>query len=114
MINPLLIAKVFHEALKTYNDGIGSTSLKHWEEAEEWQRESSLEQVQAHLDNPNLPDSWSHDSWMAEKIKKGWTYGLVRNDADKIHPMLVPYEQLPEGEKKKDKLIKAIVEALKD
>ena len=44
-----------------------------------------------------------HDVWAAGRIKDGWTYGPVRNDACKQHPCLVPYEELPEGEKEYDR-----------
>ena len=44
-----------------------------------------------------------HDVWAAGRIKDGWTYGPVRNDANKQHPCLVPYEELPEEEKAYDR-----------
>lgn len=44
-----------------------------------------------------------HDVWAAGRIKDGWTYGPVRDDASKQHPCLVPYEELPEGEKEYDR-----------
>ncbi|MBR4794156.1 MAG: Ryanodine receptor Ryr [Bacteroidaceae bacterium] len=44
-----------------------------------------------------------HDVWAAGRIKDGWTYGPVRDDANKHHPCLVPYEELPEEEKAYDR-----------
>lgn len=44
-----------------------------------------------------------HDVWAAGRIKEGWTYGPVRNDANKQHPCLVPYEELSEDEKEYDR-----------
>ena len=44
-----------------------------------------------------------HDVWAIGRIKEGWTYGLERNDVKKIHPCLVPYEELPETEKEYDR-----------
>lgn len=41
-----------------------------------------------------------HDRWMKEKLAAGWTYGPERNNLLRIHPLLVPYDQL--GEKDKD------------
>lgn len=40
-----------------------------------------------------------HEVWAATRIAQGWTYGPERNDAEKKHPCLVPYEELPEDEK---------------
>ena len=44
-----------------------------------------------------------HDHWARQRIEAGWTYGLQRDDADKTHPDLVPYEDLPEEEKQYDR-----------
>ncbi|OGP72231.1 MAG: hypothetical protein A2Z73_05335 [Deltaproteobacteria bacterium RBG_13_60_28] len=44
-----------------------------------------------------------HDRWLAEKTRAGWRYGVPRDDAKKLHPCLVPWEQLPEEEKEKDR-----------
>lgn len=44
-----------------------------------------------------------HDVWAAGRIKDGWTYGPVRNDANRQHPCLVPYEELSEEEKEYDR-----------
>ncbi len=44
-----------------------------------------------------------HEVWAQNRINDGWTYGEVRNDAKKEHPCLVPYEELPEGEKEYDR-----------
>lgn len=40
-----------------------------------------------------------HEVWAATRIAQGWTYGPKRDDAEKKHPCLVPYEELPEDEK---------------
>ncbi len=44
-----------------------------------------------------------HEEWAAGRIRDGWTYGEKRNDAEKKHPCLVPYEELPEEEKEYDR-----------
>jgi hypothetical protein len=44
-----------------------------------------------------------HERWMHEKITNGWSYGSERNDEKRIHPSIVPYEQLSESEKEKDR-----------
>lgn len=40
-----------------------------------------------------------HDVWAKTRLEQGWTYGPERDDANKKHPCLVPYDQLPEEEK---------------
>ena len=44
-----------------------------------------------------------HEVWAKTRIDQGWTYGTERNDAEKKHPCLVPYEELPEEEKEYDR-----------
>ncbi len=43
-----------------------------------------------------------HEVWAAGRIADGWKYGATRNDEQKTHPCLVPYEELPESEKEYD------------
>ena len=40
-----------------------------------------------------------HETWAKERMNQGWTYGEKRDDAQKQHPGLVAYEDLPEEEK---------------
>ena len=44
-----------------------------------------------------------HEVWAQTRIAQGWTYGEERNDTEKKHPCLVPYEDLPEEEKEYDR-----------
>ena len=44
-----------------------------------------------------------HEVWAQTRIAQGWKYGPERNDAEKRHPMLVSYEDLPEEEKVYDR-----------
>ena len=44
-----------------------------------------------------------HEVWAETRSSPGWTYGEERNDAEKKHPCLVPYEELSEEEKVYDR-----------
>lgn len=44
-----------------------------------------------------------HEVWSAERFAEGWQWGPQRDDAHKLHPCLVPYDQLPESEKEYDR-----------
>ena len=44
-----------------------------------------------------------HNGWMAHRAATGWTYGATRDDAAKRHPSMIPYGDLPETEKEKDR-----------
>lgn len=41
--------------------------------------------------------------WNAERTIEGWQYGTIRNNEHRIHPLIIPYHQLSEKEKQKDK-----------
>ena len=47
----------------------------------------------------------AHDVWAAARIKEGWSFGPVRDDAEKKHPDLVPYSALPDSEKEYDRIM---------
>jgi hypothetical protein len=45
----------------------------------------------------------AHEVWAQKRIADGWTLGAQRDDSQRKHPCLVPYEQLPESEKEYDR-----------
>ena len=44
-----------------------------------------------------------HDGWTDEKKRQGWAFGKTRVDEELKHPLLIPYGDLPEREKEKDR-----------
>lgn len=44
-----------------------------------------------------------HEVWAQTRISQGWTYGDERDDEQKTHPCLVPFDELPDSEKEYDK-----------
>ena len=44
-----------------------------------------------------------HDRWMAEKERGGWKYAPVADKPNLLHNLLIPYDELPEEEKQKDR-----------
>jgi hypothetical protein len=107
------IAKVCHDANKSFCEAIGDNSQKLWEEAEQWQKDSAIKGVEFRRQNPDAPHSAQHDAWIDDKLKDGWVYGDVKDAENKTHPCIVPYDKLPLMQQKKDALFQAIVDALK-
>lgn len=109
----IAIAKVCHQANKAYCESQGDLSQLDWADAPEWQAQSGINGVKFRLENPDAGPDAMHNNWSAEKLADGWVYGDVKDAEKKTHPCLVPFDQLPLFQQKKDKLFSAIVDALK-
>lgn len=105
------IAKTCHETIRALCQAFGDSSIDVWENAEQWQKDSTFEQIKFALANPDAPISATHDSWSAEKIAAGWVYGPTKNAELKTHPCLVPFQDLPSDQKAKDYLFRAVVKS---
>lgn len=47
----------------------------------------------------NVIASNAHEVWAQERIKQGWCWGPVRNDAERRHNCLLPYQLLTDAER---------------
>lgn len=106
------IAKVAHEVNRAYCFALGDSSQEAWEDAPQWQRDSAINGVNFHLENPTAGPDHSHNEWLKEKQATGWKYGPVKNQETKEHPCFVPYEELPVEQKAKDYLFRGVVHAM--
>lgn len=104
------IAQVCHEANRAWCEVNGDDSQLPWDQAEPWQRDSAIEGVQKALDGATPEEL--HASWCESKEADGWTYGEVKDGEAKTHPCLVPYDELPEEQRRKDYLFRGVVHAL--
>ncbi|WP_304455966.1 RyR domain-containing protein [Nocardiopsis sp. YSL2] len=106
------IARVCYDANRAYQVVTGDPAVSPpWDEAPEWQHESALVGVEQALDGAT--PAQLHESWCAHKRFDGWKYGPIKSFEDRTHPCLVPYEELPEDQRRKDALFHAIVAALR-
>jgi hypothetical protein len=106
------VARVAHEVIRAYCEAQGDFSYPAWEDAPSWQIESAMAGVNLHWDKDVGPEA-SHEAWMAHKLADGWKYGPVKDPENKLHPCLVPFDQLPKEEQVKDFLFRAVVHALR-
>jgi hypothetical protein len=104
------LEKVF-EVNRAYCSSIGDHSQLSWDKSPEWQKLSAINGVKYHIANPGSKPSDSHDNWLKEKVADGWKYGKAKSPELKLHPCIVPYENLPEEQKTKDKLFLSVVRA---
>lgn len=112
-MNTEQIAIVCHEANKTWCEINDDKTQKSWHEAEQWQRESAIKGVEFRVANPDAGHDAQHNAWLQEKVNDGWVYGKEKDATKKQHPCMVPFDELPVFQKKKDSLFCAIVDALK-
>ena len=105
----IAIAKVAHEINRAYCASLGDETQAAWEDAPEWQRASAIAGVEMHLADPDATPEQSHESWLAQKLADGWTYGEVKDVQNKQHPCCVPYDQLPPAQKAKGRLFRVAV-----
>lgn len=56
----------------------------------------------------------SHDNWIRFRSELGWSYGPEKDPERKTHPNMVSYDDLPAGQRDKDRLFLLIVTALTD
>ncbi len=111
-MTPEQVARVAHEVNRAYCLALGDKSQPAWEDAPQWQRASALLGVQLHTENPDAGPQASHESWMAQKVAEGWTYGPEKRPDLKQHHCMVPFDQLPREQQAKDYLFRAVVHAL--
>ena len=103
-------AHAAHEANRAYCIAIGDVSQVAWEHAPAWQRTSAINGVKGALAG-NTPEQ-SHEGWLTEKRATGWKYGPVKDPDKKEHPCFVPYAELPPGQRAKDHVFIAVVNAM--
>ena len=114
MLPTAVIARICHEANRAYCLAIGDSSQLPWDIASDWQRESAISGVTAYLNNPAMTPEETHELWLKEKRANGWVYGPIKDENLKQHPCCVPYSELSEDQRVKDKLFIAIVTAVSE
>lgn len=67
---------------------------------------SILDGVYFVLDNPNCTPEQQHNNWVHFKRADGWRYGQTKDFERKEHPCLVPYNELPEIQQRKDSVFR--------
>ena len=82
-----------------------------WSEREDAFREQFLEVIERQCGEmrSSSPEEL-HGGWMQAYIEMGWVYGEEYDREAKVHPDLVPYDQLGQLEKDKDAVFVALCE----
>lgn len=105
------IAQVAHEANRVYCHVLGIAAPTIWAGFD--RQQMIIDGVQRLLDSPWLSPEDMHQLWMARMVLDGWTHGPVKDERIKQHPCIVPYDELPEHDRTKDRIFINIVAALR-
>lgn len=108
-MNQYEIARMCHEVNRAYCAALGDTSQAPWDASPPWQKESAVNGVRFLMENSTATPEQSHQSWLVEKARDGWSYGLVKDAEKKTHPCFVPYHDLPVEQRAKDYIFGAVV-----
>lgn len=108
-----LIAAIAYSVNVAYCAAVGDQQLP-WNDAPESVKKGIEAGVDFHLKNPDTTPEQSHEEWLKDKEANGWVYGEVKDLANKTHPNILPYAELPPEQRAKDHLFKAVVHLLKD
>jgi hypothetical protein len=115
ILNVTHLARICHEANRALQQALNDPAIPiaaPWVDCDNEQHASVINGVIARRANPSMTAAQMHENWSAFKREHGWVYGPVKDDTARTHPCLVPYVDLPAGDKAKDRLFSAIVEAL--
>src|SRR5215510_4984624 len=96
------IAQVVHEAVRAWQKANGQAAGPPWSRAPKWMKDASREAVLWRMENPKASSSAQHGQWVAQKRAEGWKHGKTKSGVNRTHPLLVPYADLPEVERRKD------------
>ena len=109
-------ARAAHEVNRAYCKAIDDDAQLPWEEAPEWQRQSAIKGALAAVMDAGTGDGTTaretHERWMAEKVKEGWTRGPVKDPEKKTHPCIMQYDHLPPEQRAKDTIFLAVVKGV--
>lgn len=108
------IARMCHQANRTWCLANGDDSQPNWHDAPDWQCDSARKGVRFHLAHPDAGPSHSHEEWMRVKLEEGWVYGETKDPEAKTHPCIVPYEELPLVQRMKDHVFRGIVHSMRE
>jgi hypothetical protein len=109
-----LIAQICHEARRATRLAVGDDTVKHWEDAEKWQKKSGWLVIAFYVDNGQALRA-KHAEWAERLTAKGWVYGEARDAEAKTEPLLVDFSKLPSTEfflhaQEHDAVLRSIVE----
>lgn len=107
------IYSVVHAALAELSEFAGDKDVIHeFDSLPQSQKDKLIAGVDILVSNKDAGIEARHGAWMEKMLADGWKLGKHRDDVNKTHPRLVPFDQLPKKEVAKEKMLHTIVRAL--
>ncbi|QZE10827.1 hypothetical protein SEA_CHISANAKITSUNE_58 [Gordonia phage ChisanaKitsune] len=106
------IAKIAHEANRALCWALGDDDAGPWEELGEDMQASVEHGVRVVQESEDHGPEELHRQWVMVREAQGWTYGKELDRNGKVHPNLVPYDELPREQQTKDRLFLSVVRSL--
>lgn len=102
------LARICHEAHVALRIGLNdSADDVHWDALPRRRKDTVVNQVRLFREGKTLAEV--HEAWVIRMAEDGWRHGLTRNLIQKMHPNMIPYEQLPPEEQAKVRQAQRIV-----
>jgi hypothetical protein len=91
---------------EVYRTGFDDPAKLEWDAAEDDDRKVARDMAVVVLSG--VTPEQEHARWLARKADEGWSLGAL-DEERRLHPNMVPYEQLPDGQRLLDRLFVAAV-----
>ena len=107
-----VIAELGWEAHRAWEKIIGEPPSLTWDQLSPDRKRDLLDSVRYLIDHPITSVSTQHDHWRATRASQGWQAGEDRDVAQKLHPNMVSFDELPFSQQMKARLWRHIVFAV--
>jgi hypothetical protein len=107
-----VVARTAHNINKAYCEACDDYSIPAWEDAPDSQKNSIRLGIESIIKDPSITPEQQHEGWLRFKTEEGWVYGEVKDVEKKIHPCMLPYDQLPAQQRIKDTIFGTVVRAI--
>lgn len=107
------IAIVAVSVIGSFRTSIGDESaISEFDLLTQPQKENLLEGIDMLVADSDAGPDARHAALVAKLAEDGWVYGDALDEASKTHPLLLPFEELPEAERVKEYLLHAVVRSM--
>lgn len=106
------IAQVAHEADRAYSAAVlADYSQPVWVDATQESRDLQISATRSICEEPTITPAKLHEDWCSVMQMSGWKCGPL-DITNRVHPSLMPYDELPEHDQARLRMFDGIVRGL--